>query len=407
MLYFACSYKPCTMRIVFGLCLLFFTGITIAQETIVELGELPQEVSETSGLLFLNDKVVTHNDSGGAALLYEIDTVSREITRTVTISNAINTDWEAITQDDTYIYIGDFGNNVGTRRDLTVYRILKSDYSDNDTVAAEAILFSYEDQTDFTNTGNSDWDAEAFFVLEDELIVLTKQWESLGTVAYALPKIPGTHIASRRDTLTSIGLVTDADYNTANGTLFILGYSSFLMPFARTYTVSDTNIFSEVFSTLSIDTGLAQVEGVANDGAGSYLISSELFTRQSPNIVSLSRLFKLDLNKEEEETLPGEPEEEEEGQGEEGSDPNPLPEDNNEELLVFNELGTGTIRYSISSESPINGTRIYDVNGKTVWERFTNDIEKEGVVSQHIPTSIYYFVVYFKDTVRSKAFAVY
>ncbi len=390
------------MKIVLGLYLLFTTGIALAQGAIVELGVLPPEVSETSGLLFINDRVITHNDSGGEALLFEIDTVSREITRTVTIANAINTDWEAISQDADYIYIGDFGNNLGMRQDLTIYRITKSDYLDNDTATAEAILFSYEDQTDFTNTGNSDWDAEAFFVLDDELIILTKQWKSLGTVAYSIPKIPGSYSALRRDAVENIGLVTDADYNPSNETLFVLGYSSILLPFARTYTLTDSSIFSDTFGTIPIDIGLAQVEGVTNDGAGNYLISSEFFSRQSPNIVSLSRLFKISQIEEAEE-------EQESGIGEEepNPNPNPLPEENNEALLIFNEISTGTIRYSINSESPISGTRIYDVNGKAVWEQFNKEIEKEGVVIQNMPTSVYYFVVYFDNSVRSKAFAVY
>jgi len=389
------------MRVAFVLYFLFVIDITFAQSTVIELGELPEEVSETSGLLFFNDKIITHNDSGGEAQLFEIDTVSLEITRTVSINEAVNIDWEAISQDDAYIYIGDFGNNLGTRQDLTIYRILKSDYLDDDTANAEAIFFSYEDQTDFTDSGNSDWDAEAFFVLDDALVILTKQWKSLGTVAYTIPKVPGTYIASETGSVEDIGLVTDADYNPTNQTLLILGYSSFLAPFARTYKTTDPSIFSDTFDTIPIDIGLAQVEGVTNDGAGNYLISSELFTRQSPNIVSLSRLFKLNFLTEEEE-----PDQEEPSGGEEPN-PNPTPDENNEEVLVFNELSTGTIRYTINSESAIKGTRIYDVNGKAVWEQFNTEIEKKGVVIQTIPTSIYYFVVYFDNAVRSKAFAVY
>ncbi|CAN0604956.1 unnamed protein product, partial [Ectocarpus sp. 12 AP-2014] len=185
-------------------------------------------------------------------------------------------------------------------------------------------------------------------------------------------KTLGNHNAIRRDRVENIGLVTDADYNATDGTLIVLGYSNFLMPFARIYNSTATTIFPDEFVTVLLEIGLAQVEGVTNDGLGNYFVSSELFTRQSPNITSLSRLFKFSNN---EEVLP-EPEPE--------LEPNPAPDENEEELLIYNEAGNGGIRYIINSENNINGTRIYDVNGKSVWEQFAADIEREGVISEHI-----------------------
>ena len=55
---------------------------------------MPERVKETSGLLFLDGKIMTHNDSGDAANLYEIDSLSGIIVRTISISNATNIDWE-------------------------------------------------------------------------------------------------------------------------------------------------------------------------------------------------------------------------------------------------------------------------------------------------------------------------
>ena len=104
--------------------------------------DLPATVKETSGLLLLNGKLITHNDSGRDAKLYELDTLSGAITRTITISNATNRDWEDIAVDETHIYIADIGNNNGTRTDLTIYKILKTDFSENDAITAEKIEFS-------------------------------------------------------------------------------------------------------------------------------------------------------------------------------------------------------------------------------------------------------------------------
>ena len=38
------------------------------------------------------------------------------------MSNIKNTDWEEISQDKDFIYIGDIGNNSGNRDDLKIYR---------------------------------------------------------------------------------------------------------------------------------------------------------------------------------------------------------------------------------------------------------------------------------------------
>ena len=103
----------------------FWCVSSFSQENIEIVGALPDTVSETSGLIFHNGKLITHNDSGGRPELYEIDTTSLEITRTVTIENIENIDWEDIAQDDTHIYIGDFGNNGGDRTDLKIYKCLK------------------------------------------------------------------------------------------------------------------------------------------------------------------------------------------------------------------------------------------------------------------------------------------
>ena len=78
-------------------------------------------LDESSGLLFYNNKIITHTDSGGKAELYEIDATMGKVTRTVNITNAENVDWEDIGQDGTHIYIGDIGNNSGNRTNLKIY----------------------------------------------------------------------------------------------------------------------------------------------------------------------------------------------------------------------------------------------------------------------------------------------
>ena len=129
---------------------LSFLGIN-AQQFTLEIS-LDATVNETSGLLYINNTLITHNDSANTNQLFDIDTTTGNVTRTVTITNATNVDWEDLTKDDTYIYIGDFGNYEGDRTDLKVYRIAISDYLNNSSVTADVINFSYADQTDFTTS---------------------------------------------------------------------------------------------------------------------------------------------------------------------------------------------------------------------------------------------------------------
>jgi hypothetical protein len=94
------------------LLLLFFSSLTIKSQTATNItsSETPA-LDENSGLIFYNGNIITHNDSGDQANLYEISASTGAIIRTVAITNATNMDWEDIAQDASYIYIGDIGNN--------------------------------------------------------------------------------------------------------------------------------------------------------------------------------------------------------------------------------------------------------------------------------------------------------
>jgi hypothetical protein len=249
---------------------------------------LPESISETSGLIYYHNKLITHNDSGNAAELYEINTASGSITRTVTISNATNIDWEDIAQDDTYIYIGDIGNNSGSRTDLKFYRILKTDYESSTNVIADIINYSYADQTDFnSNMNNTNWDAEAFVVYDDYILIFSKNWINNEVDVYAIPKFISTHSAHKVSNYNVQGLVTGADSIDSNK-IYLSGYSaSNITPFL--IEIYDLNISTpsnlDVFlnsNTVKINNFLPfgnQVEGISfieSDGSTDTLyISNE------------------------------------------------------------------------------------------------------------------------------------
>ena len=123
---------------------------------------LSSELNETSGLINLNGEIWTHTDNGGKTELYLIDISDGSIVRTVDIKDANNVDWEDITFDETYVYIGDFGNNDGSRTNLKVYRIKRQELASSNEVEAKKIEFSYSDQTSFEPSyHNTNLDCEA------------------------------------------------------------------------------------------------------------------------------------------------------------------------------------------------------------------------------------------------------
>ncbi|MDZ7876855.1 MAG: T9SS type A sorting domain-containing protein [Saprospiraceae bacterium] len=151
---------------------------------------LPDVLRETSGLVVQSpNNFWTLNDSGGEAALYQFDSTGR-IKRIVKLSGATNKDWEELSTDSIgNFYVGDFGNNDETRRNLTVYKVLKTDIlANNDsatTVNAVKIPFRYADQTAFPPpNAQLYFDAEAFLVWSDSLLIFTKDFDTkpyLGT----------------------------------------------------------------------------------------------------------------------------------------------------------------------------------------------------------------------------------
>ncbi|WP_179345162.1 T9SS type A sorting domain-containing protein [Winogradskyella ursingii] len=256
--------------------------------------DLDATVSETSGLLIIDNTIITHNDSGNSAQLFEIDTSTGNITRTVTVSNATNIDWEDITKDDTYIYIGDFGNNSGNRTDLKIYRILISDYLNNTSVNADIIEFSYEDQTDFTsNPMNTNFDAEALIHYNNQLYIFTKNWENFETHVYQLPKSIGTQNALRIDEFNSDGLVTGATTNSADNSIVLCGYGE-NGPFLIKLEGFNGGLFSNgtinIISMTAPSGYSSQTEGIVALTVSEYYVSTEaLFS-------NLQGLYQFDFN---------------------------------------------------------------------------------------------------------------
>ena len=141
------------MNKLFFILLIFVSGVMSAQ-LFVETIKLPKKIDETSGLEYFRGHFITHNDSGGKSKLYSF-TSEGDFLKSYKIKGVINRDWEELTADKNYIYICDIGNNYGTRKDLTIYKL------DKDLILKDSILIRYAKQKSFNKKYKNRYDAEA------------------------------------------------------------------------------------------------------------------------------------------------------------------------------------------------------------------------------------------------------
>ena len=257
----------------------------------------PEILLENSGVIFWDDLLWQHNDGGHEPMLFGIDATSNEIKRRIRIAGVSNVDWEDIAQDDTYIYVGDFGNNQhGSRTDLTIYRIDKSAISSTSgdtTISAESITFRYEDQpvSPQPMAGNkTDFDCEAMIVWQGNIFLFTKQWTSKQTVLYQLPATPGNHIAVRKASFDSEGLITGADIRHDGRCIALCGYSMLGSRFLILLYDYPNNLFFGGNKRRINLSGVFQTESVAFGPEGKLYLGSESFG------ITHARLESIPLN---------------------------------------------------------------------------------------------------------------
>lgn len=241
---------------------------------------LSDSLNEVSGLIEWENHLYTHNDDTDL-YLYQLNKEGN-ITRSIKLEGIKNKDWEEISQDDTHIYLGDFGNNSkGNRTDLSIYKIAKDSLFDHPKI--EKITFSYPEQTDFSKqkSNTTDFDCEAFIATENELILFTKQWTTKQTTVYRLPKEPGNHKAEYITSLQVNGLVTGANYLPTKKLISLCGYSKKLKPFL--FLISDwedTNFEKANKQKIKLALPFHQIEAISTTNGIEYFITNERFSRK-------------------------------------------------------------------------------------------------------------------------------
>jgi len=264
---------------------------------------LDEALAETSGLIFWNNYLWTHNDNFDTNI-YSLDTIYGRIVQSYPLNGIENKDWEEISQDEDYVYIGDFGNNSGNRLDLRIFKISKNSLL-NESPVIDTINFSYSDQVDFTPASNdTDFDCEAFIVSEDSIFLFTKQWVSNRTSLYSLPKNPGNFVAKLRSSLDVNGMITGAVFLASKKIVALTGYSNKLDPFVYLlYDFSGADFFGGNKRKIEILLQFHQIEAIASADGIKYYMSNEHFslfpltnTAQKIHIFNLSAFLGNYLN---------------------------------------------------------------------------------------------------------------
>jgi hypothetical protein len=164
------------------------------------VNDLPTVLKEVSGTQTSKNSnlIWMLNDGGNSNKIYGFSTKGKF--KKEVIINAKNHDWEDLTTDDKgNLYIGDFGNNHNTRKNLIILKVNHKDLANSKNVDIERIRFQYPNQHKFPpKKKHLYFDTESFFFFNDSIYLFTRSRvkDNYGkTSLYKIPAINGNHTA--------------------------------------------------------------------------------------------------------------------------------------------------------------------------------------------------------------------
>jgi hypothetical protein len=269
------------------LCVLMMSAFVIVngQENFQLERPLPKSLKEISGTVKDDDVLWAITDANGS--IYKLD-LQGQVLQEVKLSGLHLTDVEAIAADRKYLYIGDIGDNDGTRADRIIIRIPKSSITKGTTtVSGDQIRFTFAGEGTVKKKKSNNYDCEAMVSYGDSLYLFTKERDDMGTSLYVLSKTPGKYEARNIDHFKTKGLVTDAAVNERGNEISLIGYDEgHRRPFVWTFTdFNGSNFFTgkhkryELTHKKNLDW---QVESISYRDASSFFISCEK-TKDVPN----------------------------------------------------------------------------------------------------------------------------
>ena len=240
---------------------------------------LPKIINETSGLEILNEVFITHNDSGGEPSLYFFN-LNGEIINSIKLEEEsfwkiYNNDWEDITADEDYIFIADTGNNFGNRDNLNIIKVKINDFSIDGKID-----ITYKDQDTFFSLfprPKHKYDAEALFLIDDKIAILSKDRSNLFTDLYLISKESDLNqVLESKITYDVNSLVTGGDYNEKLRLLTLVSYNSNGDQFLILFEDFDLeNLAKNKFRKFKIPIERAQIEAIKIIDKTTFWVTSE------------------------------------------------------------------------------------------------------------------------------------
>jgi hypothetical protein len=247
-----------------------------------KIGELPAEILESSGMIEWQGSYWTLNDSGDGPFLYQINPEEDALQKQLEVEGAENQDWESLNRDSQFVYIGDFGNNSGMRKNLRIFKmpIEQLNGASDSLPELEQIDFVYEDQTRFDfDFAAHDYDCEAMISYQGKLYLFSKNHDNKQCRSYLLSSEAGRDTARVLERFNTDGTITGAALNTEGKTLALLGYNysdwKGFRPFVWLFSEFEGDrFFSGKSQRIDIPVKV-QTEAIAFINSGTLLISSE------------------------------------------------------------------------------------------------------------------------------------
>ncbi|MEJ6692615.1 MAG: hypothetical protein QNL00_03375, partial [Saprospiraceae bacterium] len=211
---------------------------------IEEIGRFPSVINECSGMINIDNRIISMNDGSTHSLLQEINPSTAEIINTINVAKTSNIDWEALQYNNENIYIADIGNNEGDRENLSLYTIPYQ--AGPEIICIDTINFIWPDQTEFIASNSHPYDCESMLVEGNVATFFSKNRSDLKTNVYRLDLT--TELITKGESISIVGLATDA-VKDPSGNVILLSYLTF-----------NGNTFANKISILEVSDGVYKLK---------------------------------------------------------------------------------------------------------------------------------------------------